>query len=50
MWRVIKAIIFLTALCAIGLIGYAYIGPIFFAADFAPPLSDVSQPVTLELN
>lgn len=50
MWRVFKALIFLAALAAIGLIGYAYIGPIFFAEDFAPPLSDVSEPVTLDLN
>jgi len=50
MWRVIKALIFLTALGAIGLIGYAYVGPIFFADDFAPPLADVSEPVTLDLN
>ncbi|MEL6570997.1 MAG: hypothetical protein AAFQ64_05030 [Pseudomonadota bacterium] len=50
MWRVIKALIFLTALAAIGLIGYAYIGPLFFADDFAPPLEQVVEPVTLDLN
>ena len=50
MWRVIKAVIFLTALAAVGLIGYAYVGPIFFSDDFAPPLTEVSEPVTLELN
>ena len=50
MWRVIKALIFLTALGAIGLIGYAYVGPIFFADDFAPPLEQVVEPVTLDLN
>lgn len=50
MWRVIKALIFLTAIAAIGLIGYAYIGPFFFADDFAPPLEQVVEPVTLDLN
>ena len=50
MWRAIKVLIFLTALAAIGLIGYAYIGPIFFAEDFAPPLERVVDPVTLDLN
>lgn len=50
MWRLIKAIVFLTALAAIGLIGYAYVGPIFFPGDFAPPKVLVTQPVTLELE
>ncbi|MEL6641854.1 MAG: hypothetical protein AAFP98_11165 [Pseudomonadota bacterium] len=50
MWRAIKALIFLTALAAIGLIGYAYVGPLFFAQDFAPPLEQVVDPVTLDLN
>ena len=50
MWRAIKVLIFLTALAAIGLIGYAYIGPLFFAEDFAPPLEQVVEPVTLELK
>lgn len=50
MWRAIKVLIFLTALAAIGLIGYAYLGPIFFAQDFAPPLEQVVDPVTLDLN
>ena len=50
MWRIIKALIFLTALSAIGLIGYAYVGPIFFADDFAPPLADGGEPVTLDLD
>ena len=50
MWRLIKALIFLTALTAIGLIGYAYVGPLFFAQDFAPPLEQVVEPVTLDLN
>jgi len=50
MWRAIKALVFLTALGAVGLIGYAYVGPIIWADDFAPPLTDVSEPVTLDLD
>jgi len=50
MWRAIKALVFLTALAALGLIAYAYVGPIFLPGDFAPPLQDVSEPVTLDLN
>ncbi|MBB5721461.1 hypothetical protein FHS72_001073 [Loktanella ponticola] len=50
MWRLIKALVFLTALAAIGLIGYAYIGPIFFPGDFSPPRIQVTEPVTLDLE
>jgi hypothetical protein len=47
MWRLIKVLFFLVVLAAIGLIGYAYIGPVFFAEDFAAPQHEVVQPVTL---
>lgn len=50
MWRLFKALVFLTALAAIGLIGYAYIGPIFLPGDFVPPRVQVTEPVTLELE
>jgi hypothetical protein len=50
MWRLIKALVFLIALAAIGLIGYAYVGPIFFPSDFAPPRVQVVEPVTLDLE
>lgn len=48
MWRLIKVLFFLALLGGIGLVGYAYIGPIFFPADFAPPVVDVNEPVVLE--
>lgn len=48
MWRLIKVLIFLALLAGIGLVAYAYIGPIFFPADFAPPVIDVNEPVILE--
>lgn len=50
MWRLIKAIFFLTLLAGIGLIAYAYVGPIFFPADFAPPVVTITQPVELDIN
>jgi len=50
MWRLIKTIFFLTLFAAIGLIAYAYAGPIFFPADFAPPVETITQPVELDTN
>lgn len=50
MWRAFKVLIFLTALGALGLVAYAYIGPLFFAEDFAPPIEEVTKPVTLDLD
>ncbi|MEJ6398187.1 hypothetical protein [Yoonia sp. 208BN28-4] len=50
MWRLIKLLVFLTALAAIGLIGYAYLGPIFTPDDFAPPVEQVVEPIVLEAN
>ncbi len=48
MWRLIKVVLILAILAGLGLVAYAYIGPIFFPADFAPPLVDINQPVVLE--
>lgn len=48
MWRLIKVLLFLTLLAAAGLVAYAYIGPIFFPADFAPERVDFNEPVVLE--
>jgi hypothetical protein len=50
MWRLIKAIFFLTLLAGVGLIAYAYTGPTFFPADFAPPVETITQPVELDVN
>ncbi|WP_165978863.1 hypothetical protein [Antarcticimicrobium luteum] len=49
MGRVIKYLFYLLILAAIGLIGYAYLGP-WFGADFAPPRTEVRQPVTLNAD
>ena len=50
MWRLIKFVIFLSILAGAALIAYAYVGPIFFPADFAPPSVDVNQPIVLEFE
>lgn len=48
MWRLIKLILILALIAAAALIAYAYVGPIFFQDDFAPPVRTISEPVTLE--
>ncbi len=47
MWRLIKALFFLAVLAALAMVAYAYVGPLFFPGDFAPPGGPVSHPVTL---
>lgn len=47
LWRLIKLIFGLGLLAAIGLVAYAYLGPIFTPGDFAPPQEEVREPVTL---
>lgn len=50
MWRLIKVILFLIVLAAVGLVAYAYVGPVFFPADFAAPSQEVTTPVTLDTD
>ena len=50
MWRLIKAIFFLAVFGAIALVAYAYVGPLFFPADFAAPAQEVTRSVTLDTN
>ena len=50
MWRLIKALLFLIIISGVGLVAYAYVGPLFFPADFAAPSQEVTHPVTLETN
>ena len=47
MGRLFKFLIYLIVLAAIGLIGYAYLGP-FFGADFSAPQTEIREPVTLD--
>lgn len=49
MWRLIKALIFVLVLGGLGLIAFAYVGPIL-GADFSPTKSPVSEPVELDLG
>ncbi len=49
MLRIIKWLLFLVIFAGIALIAYAYVGP-FLGADFAPPLREVTTPITLDAN
>ncbi|MEM6895968.1 MAG: hypothetical protein AAF576_01220 [Pseudomonadota bacterium] len=49
MWRLIKLLVYAAILAGIGLIGYAYIGPIL-GADFVPPQQTVTVPVELDID
>jgi hypothetical protein len=46
MGKLIRAILTLVVLSALGLVAYAYVGPIF-GADFSAPQSEVRIPVEL---
>ncbi|WP_375282240.1 hypothetical protein [Pseudooctadecabacter sp.] len=50
MWRLIKFLFVLCVLAAIAFVGYAYLGPIFMPDDFAPPVQQVVEPVTLGVD
>lgn len=49
MGRLIKYLIYLVILAAIGLVGYAYLGP-WFGADFSAPQSEIREPVVLDVD
>ncbi len=49
MGKLFRAIFFLIILTTIGLIGYAYLGPIF-GADFSAPQREVRETVPLDAN
>lgn len=46
-WYLVKLLFVVAVLCAIAFIGYAYLGPVFMADDFAAPVKQVTIPVTL---
>lgn len=50
MWRLIKVLFFLAIIAGIGLIAFAYVGPILFPAEFAAPQEEVTVPVDLDLE
>jgi len=49
MGRLLKYLTYLIILGGIGLVGYAYIGPIL-GVDFAPAQTSIVEPVTLSLK
>ncbi len=49
MKRLIKYLIYLCILAAIGLVAYAYVGP-WFGADFSAPQSEINVPVVLDVD
>lgn len=50
MWRLIKLLLILAVLAGVGLVAFAYLGPLLMPDDFAPPVRQVVQPVDLGLN
>lgn len=49
MARLIKYLFYIVILAAIGLVGYAYVGP-WFGADFSAPTEEVRKPVLLNAD
>jgi hypothetical protein len=50
MWRLLKALLVLAVLAGLAFVAFAYLGPVFLADDFAPPLRQVTTPVDLGLD
>jgi hypothetical protein len=46
MGKLILFIVALLCIAALGLVGYAYLGPML-GVDFAPPATEIRQPLTL---
>jgi hypothetical protein len=47
MGRLIKYLFILLVILAIGVVGYAYVGP-WFGADFSPPQEEIRVPLVLD--
>lgn len=47
MLRAFKILLFLLVVGAIGLVGYAYVGP-YFGADFSAPQAESRTPISLD--
>ena len=48
--KLLKLLVSLAILAGILFVAYAYLGPIFFPADFAAPVGPDSVPITLEVE
>ncbi|MBW7921484.1 MAG: hypothetical protein H3C51_05220 [Rubellimicrobium sp.] len=46
--RLIKGLAVLIVLAALGVVAFAYLGPLLFPAEFAAPQQDIRLPVVLE--
>ncbi len=49
MASLIKYLFYIVVLAAIGLVGYAYVGP-WFGADFSAPTEEIRKPVVLHAH
>jgi len=49
MFRILKWLFFLIVLGAIGLTGYAYVGP-YFGVDFTPDKVEIREPMVLDAD
>ncbi|MBO9445309.1 hypothetical protein [Ruegeria sp. R14_0] len=49
MGRLIKFLVYVVCLCFLGLVGYAYLGPIF-GVDFSAPQDEIREPVILNVE
>lgn len=45
--RLLKGIVVLAVLAALGVVAFAYLGPLLFPAEFAAPGHEIRLPVTL---
>ncbi len=49
-WKLIKLLVAVAILGGVGLVVYAYVGPVLFPSDFAAPAQTVTQDVTLNAD
>lgn len=49
MGRLLKFLLYVFCLCFIGLVGYAYLGPMF-GVDFSAPQGEIREPVILNAD
>ncbi|WP_194098259.1 hypothetical protein [Marivivens aquimaris] len=50
LWKLIKLLLVLLILAGIGLVVYAYVGPLIFPSDFDAPTQTVTQPIELDVE
>ncbi len=50
MLRLLKWLLVLAVLAGLGFVAFALLGPVLMPGEFAPPQTEITQPVTLEFN